>query len=45
MRTALRTAEAVAPCVLWIDEIEKGFASGASGPGTAAPRPGCSAPS
>jgi ATP-dependent 26S proteasome regulatory subunit len=33
MRTALRTAEAVAPCILWIDEIEKGFASGASGQG------------
>ncbi|WP_353650584.1 AAA family ATPase [Nakamurella sp. A5-74] len=33
MRTAIRTAEAVAPCVLWIDEIEKGFASGASGSG------------
>ncbi|MQA94847.1 MAG: AAA family ATPase [Streptosporangiales bacterium] len=26
MRTAIRTAEAIAPCVLWIDEIEKGFA-------------------
>lgn len=33
MRTAIRTAEAIAPCVLWIDEIEKGFASGASGSG------------
>ncbi|GGM03112.1 AAA family ATPase [Nakamurella endophytica] len=33
MRTAMRTVEAVAPCVLWIDEIEKGFASGASGGG------------
>jgi hypothetical protein len=33
MRSAIRTAEAIAPCVLWIDEIEKGFAgvSGASG--------------
>jgi AAA+ superfamily predicted ATPase len=31
MRTALRTAEAVAPAVLWIDEIEKGFA-GMGGP-------------
>jgi SpoVK/Ycf46/Vps4 family AAA+-type ATPase len=30
VRTALQTAEAVAPCVLWIDEIEKGLA-GASG--------------
>jgi AAA+ superfamily predicted ATPase len=27
MRSAIRTAEAVAPCVLWIDEIEKGFAA------------------
>lgn len=33
MRSALATAEAIAPCVLWIDEIEKGFASGASGQG------------
>lgn len=32
MRTAIRTAEATAPCVLWIDEIEKGF-SGLSGSG------------
>ncbi len=32
MRTAIRTAEAIAPCVLWIDEIEKGF-SGVGGPG------------
>ncbi|MEV6301119.1 AAA family ATPase [Actinoplanes sp. NPDC051861] len=31
MRTALRTAEAVAPCVLWVDEIEKGFAGGTAG--------------
>ncbi|GAA0460085.1 ATPase [Paractinoplanes deccanensis] len=31
MRTALRTAEAVAPCVLWVDEIEKGFAGGTGG--------------
>ncbi len=30
MRRALRTAEAVAPSVLWIDEIEKGFASRSS---------------
>jgi ATP-dependent 26S proteasome regulatory subunit len=27
-RNALKVAEAVAPCVLWIDEIEKGLASG-----------------
>lgn len=32
MRNAIRTAEAIAPCVLWIDEIEKGFA-GTSGSG------------
>lgn len=32
MRTAIKTAEAIAPCVLWIDEIEKGF-SGTSGNG------------
>lgn len=25
MRTAIRTAEAISPSVLWIDEIEKGF--------------------
>ncbi|MBR1862877.1 MAG: AAA family ATPase [Ruminococcus sp.] len=32
MRKALDTAEAVAPCILWVDEIEKGF-SGARGGG------------
>lgn len=32
MRSAIRTAEAAAPCVLWLDEIEKGF-SGISGDG------------
>lgn len=32
MRRAIGTAEAVAPCILWIDEIEKAFAGvGASG--------------
>jgi hypothetical protein len=31
MRMAIQTAEAVSPCILWIDEIEKGFA-GVSGP-------------
>lgn len=33
MRSAIRSAEATAPCVLWMDEIEKGFSgvSGASG--------------
>ncbi len=25
LRTALRTCDAIAPCVLWLDEIEKGF--------------------
>lgn len=25
LRTALRTADAIAPCVVWMDEIEKGF--------------------
>lgn len=30
LRRAIKTAEAVAPCVLWIDEIEKGF-SGVGG--------------
>ena len=32
MRSAIRTAEAAAPCILWLDEIEKGF-SGVSGDG------------
>ena len=32
MRQALEVAEAVAPCILWIDEIDKGMA-GASGAG------------
>ena len=30
LRTALASAESVAPCVLWIDEIEKGFAGAAT---------------
>jgi hypothetical protein len=30
MRTALRLAESVAPCVLWLDELEKGLAGAAS---------------
>jgi AAA+ superfamily predicted ATPase len=30
MRNGIATAEAISPCVLWIDEIEKGF-SGVSG--------------
>lgn len=33
-RQALRLAEAVAPCVLWIDEIEKGLAQGGLDSGT-----------
>jgi len=38
MRLAIKTAEAIAPCVLWIDEIEKGFAntSGSGDSGTSA---------
>lgn len=40
MRMAIRVAEAVAPCILWIDELEKGFAgvqsSGISDSGTTA---------
>jgi hypothetical protein len=39
-RSAIQTAEAIAPCVLWIDELEKAFAgsksSGASDGGTGA---------
>lgn len=34
IRTALRLAESVSPCVLWLDEIEKGLA-GATGSGSA----------
>lgn len=33
MRNAIRAAEATAPCVLWIDEIEKGFSGAAGGGG------------
>jgi len=29
LRSVIRTAEAIAPCVLWIDEIEKGFGGSA----------------
>ncbi|WP_308165228.1 AAA family ATPase [Nocardia noduli] len=38
MRSALATAEACAPCVLWVDEIDKGFAGAgtASDTGTSA---------
>jgi hypothetical protein len=31
LRRAVRTAEAIAPCILWIDEIEKGLSGSASG--------------
>lgn len=34
MRQALRTAETVAPCVLWIDELEKGFSDAKADSGT-----------
>lgn len=30
LRSTIATAEAIAPCVLWIDELEKGFAGSAS---------------
>jgi len=33
LAAALRTVEAMTPCVLWIDEIEKGFASSDTGDG------------
>jgi len=38
MRTALRTAERVAPCILWIDEIEKAFGKGGDSDGGTAHR-------
>ncbi len=31
VRLAIQTAEAVAPCILWLDEIEKGFAGSTGG--------------
>lgn len=31
VRRVIQTAEAVAPCVLWLDEIEKGFAGSGAG--------------
>ena len=31
LRQAIRTSEAIAPCVLWMDEIEKGFGSDSEG--------------
>ena len=41
LRTVIQTAEAISPCVLWIDEIEKGFggmggSSGSTDGGTSA---------
>jgi hypothetical protein len=33
LRRALQTAEVMAPCVLWLDEIEKGIAGGHDGDG------------
>jgi ATPase family associated with various cellular activities (AAA) len=30
LRSVIQTAEAIAPCVLWIDEIEKGFSGSKS---------------
>ncbi len=39
LRRAIQTAEAVSPCVLWIDEVEKGFAGvGGHGGGGVADR-------
>jgi ATP-dependent 26S proteasome regulatory subunit len=32
MRRAIRMAESIAPCVLWLDELEKGFAGTQSSP-------------
>jgi len=34
LRESLKTAEAMAPCVLWIDEIEKGISTGSHDGGT-----------
>ncbi len=34
LREALQLADAMAPCVLWLDEIEKGLAQGSSDDGT-----------
>ena len=34
LKEALDAAERVSPCVLWVDEIEKGFASGGGDSGT-----------
>ncbi|HEY5623262.1 MAG TPA: AAA family ATPase [Gammaproteobacteria bacterium] len=34
LRAALRTAEVMSPCVLWVDEIEKGISTGSDESGT-----------
>ena len=34
LRTSLQTAEVMSPCVLWVDEIEKGLATGHDDSGT-----------
>ncbi|HRQ87780.1 MAG TPA: AAA family ATPase, partial [Bacteroidia bacterium] len=34
LRSVIQTAEAIAPCVLWIDEIEKGFGGAGSSGGS-----------
>jgi len=34
LRTALNTADIMSPCVLWVDEIEKGLATGQDDTGT-----------
>lgn len=33
IRRALQVAESIAPCILWIDEIEKGFSASSGGDG------------
>jgi hypothetical protein len=38
LREALRVAEAMQPCVLWMDEVEKGLAGGGGDDGTGATR-------
>ena len=43
LREALAVADAMSPCVLWIDEIEKGIAADRA-TATAACRGACSAP-
>lgn len=35
LREAMAIAEVIAPCVLWVDEVEKAFAGGAGDSGTA----------